>query len=37
MENWFHQKLANIFLAFEIQKILLKSKIIYMKIKYATL
>ena len=37
MENWFHPNLANIFVAFEIQEMVLKSKMVYMKIKYAIL
>ena len=37
MENWFHPNLANIFVAFEIQKMILKSKMFYMKIEYAIL
>ncbi len=38
MENWFHPKLSNIrhiFVAFEIQTMVLKSKMVYMKIEYA--
>ena len=37
MENWFHPNLANIFVAFAIQKMILKSKMFYMKIEYAIL
>jgi len=37
MENWFHPNLANIFVAFEIQEMVLQSKKVYMKIEYAIL
>ena len=37
VENWFHPNLANIFVAFEIQKMILKSNMFYMKIEYAIL
>jgi len=39
MENWFHPNLANIFVAFqvEIQEMVLKSKMVYMKIECAIL
>ena len=37
MENWFHPNLANIFVAFKIQEMVLKSKMVYMKIEDAIL
>ena len=37
MEKWFHPNLANTFVAFEIQEMVLKSKMVYMKIEYAIL
>ena len=37
MENWVHPNLANIFVAFEIQKMILKTEMVYMKIEYAIL